>query len=225
MPPAPPTTPPVAPYPPPGESPGREPATPDRPQPLLPPSLSILGQLRNTFILCETPEGLVIVDQHTAHERVLFDRLQAQLTDGGVRQQALLLPETFTPTPSERVALEELRPCLGDLGLDLEPFGSAFVVNAIPSGLDVPRATEFLRDLLREYADRPVSKDEDPRRRFLDLMACRAAVKAGDAMNEAEQEELVSRVFGTASAFTCPHGRPILLEWRYEMLEKAFKRH
>ncbi|MBI2061600.1 MAG: DNA mismatch repair endonuclease MutL [Nitrospirae bacterium] len=184
----------------------------------------VLGQVRNTFILCEGPQGLLVIDQHTAHERVLFEKLKGQLQNGGVTHQALLMPEIFKAAPQEAVILHELIPMLDGAGMDIEPMGSAFAIKSIPSGLNVPHAESFLRDLLREWSDAPGDKTGDPREHLLDLIACRAAVKAGDELNPAELESLVAQTYSSPSAYTCPHGRPVLLEWTFDALEKAFKR-
>lgn len=190
----------------------------------VPTPVTVIGQLRHTFILCESDNGLIVVDQHTAHERILFEKLKDQLRDGGVARQSLLMPEIYSPPPQEATVILDLLPILDQSGFSVEPFGSSFAVKAIPAGLSVSDAVGFLADLVRNSREMEIGKKEDPRETLLDLIACRAAVKAGDELSAEEQERLVSQVYGTSSAFTCPHGRPVLLEWSYDTLERAFKR-
>ncbi len=187
-------------------------------------------QLHNSYLVVESDDGLEIIDQHALHERVLFEELLARVRRGPLEAQRLLMP-AVADVPEEHVAsLEALAPLLARLGIEADAFGPAAVaVHAFPSLLlDRGRVTDpaaFVAEVLEKAANSPASpEDESLVHETLDLMACKAAVKAGDTLRPAEIDALVARRHLTARASNCPHGRPTTLRLSLGDLEKQFKR-
>ncbi|MBI2881088.1 MAG: DNA mismatch repair endonuclease MutL [Candidatus Tectomicrobia bacterium] len=209
----------------------REPA--EDPLPLLQPAapkallsdVRVLGQLHETFILLEHPSGLLVVDQHTAHERVLFERLKGKADAGGVERQALLLPADVEVSPSEALLLQGRLGDLARLGLGVEPFGpSSFVVREVPALLAHVNPASLVRDALEGLFEAGRKEFSDLAGRVLDKMACRGAVKAGHRLRREEIERLVEECLELDLLFTCPHGRPIALVLPKEEVERRFLR-
>jgi DNA mismatch repair protein MutL len=171
----------------------------------------VLGQIEDTFIVAHTAEEVFFIDQHVAHERVLFERLRAELEGGGLASQELLFPLPLELSPARRRALEGASQALERLGFAVEGFGEgALVLRAVPSVLravDLPRLADALGQELEEdgaRADAPVLD------RLLALVACRAAVKAGEPLEREEMARLLVDLGQTATPYYCPHGRPIV---------------
>jgi DNA mismatch repair protein MutL len=171
----------------------------------------VLGQIEDTFIVAHTAEEVFFIDQHVAHERVLFERLRAELESGGLASQELLFPLPLELSPARRRALEGASQALERLGFAVEGFGEgALVLRAVPSVLravDLPRLADALGQELEEdgaRADAPVLD------RLLALVACRAAVKAGEPLEREEMARLLVDLGQTATPYYCPHGRPIV---------------
>lgn len=187
------------------------------------PALRVFGQANQTFIVAEGPHGLYMIDQHAAHERILFDRFEEEMTRGPVASQPLLEPAAITLTPGQIQALEENGDLLASLGFTLEPFGSgACLVRAVPAlprgGAPIDAATEVLDEL---------SDNLEPsaaRERALASLACRAAVKAGQTLDTHEMREIVFQLERTARPSTCPHGRPTMIHLSNSQLEREFGR-
>jgi DNA mismatch repair protein MutL len=189
--------------------------------------LRVVGQLHNTYIVAEADDGLVLVDQHAAHERVLYDRLarpgEVAAAAGG---QVLLVPETVDLGAREAEALERLLPHLRALGLEAEPFGGGtVVVRAVPGFL----AGREVRPLLVEIAaaasapDAPVQADA-----ILDFCrqraACHGAVRARQTLTREQMEALLRQLDACVNLSHCPHGRPTWLKWETTVIERAFRR-
>ncbi|HVR72489.1 MAG TPA: DNA mismatch repair protein MutL, partial [Vicinamibacteria bacterium] len=175
---------------------------------------TVLGQHRTTYIVATDGEDLLLVDQHTAHERVRFERLMAQLEAGGVESQLLLAPLVFTPAPALRPVLEASEGDLAALGYEVEPFGGASVrVRAVPAVLpavDQGRTLEaLLRDLLeREGAEWLVGS---PRERVAATLACHSSVRAGQPLRVETMTAIVRDLARAAHPALCPHGRPTVV--------------
>lgn len=188
--------------------------------------LRVLGQVLNTFIVASTRKGIVIIDQHVAHERILYEYLCGIKGGGPVESQALLSPETLTLDRGVALALRERLEELATLGFHLEPFGNQdFLVRAIPAALGGKDFRTVLQDLAEEIAradghDRPA----DVRHKIWTTSACRMAVKAGEELSLAEMEQLILELAETENPYLCPHGRPITLTLTYADLLKKFKR-
>ncbi|MFT7465442.1 MAG: DNA mismatch repair protein MutL [Pseudohongiellaceae bacterium] len=180
-------------------------------------------QVLNTYIIYDSPEGLVLVDQHALHERILYADLQAQLARGEMTRQRLLIPETVQLSPSAYDAALLLADELQNMGLELAPFGNdTLAISAVPAVL----RNENLSDLLQALIDPPDVHGDLPHGldRRLFTMACHAAVKAGDPLGEGEITAMLEQGRLLEHDSTCPHGRPTRLLIDRTELERLFKR-
>jgi DNA mismatch repair protein MutL len=198
---------------------------PDAARPPEPAARRRALQVFDTFLLLETAEGVAIIDQHSAHERVLFERAMASLASGEAAAQRLLLPATVHLTPAELEAVQAHRELLEGIGYEAEPFGGdAMVLHTVPNPhprFDAQRCFEELAaDLARNRFGALANRLE----RFAATFACRAAVKAGDRLDAREIEELLERLFACALPPHDVHGRPTIVQLpRYE-IERRFGR-
>ena len=189
------------------------------------PVLRPVGQVSNTYVIAEGPEGLYLVDQHAAHERVLYERYLRQQAEGVEELQPLLQPATVDLTPSQRSLLTTFSDELRASGFVIEPFGDgAYLVRAVPPALavrgDVTKAVGELLDLLaREDGPR-----DSPAHRVAASLACHASVRAGQTMTEDEQRELLSMLEAAEHPRTCPHGRPTMIHMSANALARQFRR-
>ncbi len=178
-----------------------------------------LGQLLQSYILAQSDEGLIVVDQHAAHEQVLFERLWA-----GGAASPLPSPEVLPLSAREAEHLEAELETLRSLGFDLEPFGgNTFVVRAIPAPL-AGQPVSALFDAVLEEAAALRRGSGDPRERIAMRLACTAAVKAGDGLSPAEMQALLDALQEAWSPSTCPHGRPAWFLLSREEIERRFLR-
>jgi DNA mismatch repair protein MutL len=209
------------------------PGWPFPPTPLAPPQIAeggvsyepdrhveALGQVRNTYIVAHSFGGLVVVDQHAAHEAVLTERLLA-----GSRPVALPAPIRLDLTPGEAERLAAHLAALADLGLEIAPFGGhSFLLRALPHALEVEDAPGLVAELLEELAAARGLDPEALREKLAAKAACRAAVKAGDRLSPGQQQALLDDLLATWSPSTCPHGRPALFVLSVEEMERRFLR-
>ncbi len=188
--------------------------------------LRVLGQVLNTFIVASTRKGIVIIDQHVAHERILYEYFCGLKRGGPVESQALLTPGTLSLERGLAIALRERLDDLTPLGFHLEPFGNQdFLVRAIPAVLAGKDFRPVLQDLAEEIArSEGHSHPSDVRHKIWTTSACRMAVKAGDRLSISEMEQLIMELAETENPYLCPHGRPITLTLPYDDLLKKFKR-
>ncbi len=182
-----------------------------------PDKLVYLGQSANTWLLFLQGENLLILDQHAAHERILTDRLRGDAASGHSRP--LLLPLELPLHPAERERLEEVWDRLRNLGFELVLNADRLDVRAVPPVLDRNEAEAFLRDVLRGACDDPDGPDG-----LWASMACKAAIKAGDALTPDEAVGLAARWLALPDREFCPHGRPCSITWTPRDLERLFKR-
>ncbi|MBM4117370.1 DNA mismatch repair endonuclease MutL [bacterium] len=181
-------------------------------------------QLHDTFILTQIRGGLVIIDQHNAHERVLYDRARAALAGEPAGVQRLLFPHTVELGPAEMAAWQEQTDFFAELGFLIEAFGAnTLSVLGIPDGLRRWDGGQVIRDILDEILAESGGVAER-RDRALISFCCKSAIKAGEPLREEEMRELVDQLFGTANPYTCPHGRPIVIRISMDELEKRFHR-
>ncbi|MFG0252676.1 MAG: DNA mismatch repair endonuclease MutL, partial [Phycisphaerales bacterium JB038] len=185
-------------------------------------------QVHDSFIVTQDAHGLVIIDQHALHERIMFEVLSERIGAGNLESQRLLMPETLETSPAQVALLEALQPLLTRIGVEAEQLGPrSIAVHAFPSFL-FERKVEvqpFLRELFdRAEADDFVPSDEAALHEVLDMMACKAAVKAGDELKPEEVEELLRKREVYARASNCPHGRPTTIRIPLADLEKQFGR-
>jgi len=188
--------------------------------------LRALGQVRESFIVAAGPSGLWLVDQHCAHERVLFEQIQAQRLHHAVESQRLLMPLIVELDPGRALAFNEIATELAATGFESEPFGrSTCAIHAAPAGV----AAEQIERLLQEILQVAVLQDrgltiEAVRTRIAATIACHAAVKVNMRLEPVKMEWLLGRLAETQYPMTCPHGRPVLLRYSIEEIQRAFKR-
>lgn len=201
----------------PGDAGGAEPAPRSFEAPVL--------QVFDTYITFETPDSLVIVDQHAAHERVLYEEVMTQLGSEGASAQRLLLPLTFELTDEEMEVVEQHREALERVGFDVEPFGGrSVVVHTVPAPHPRFDASACFRDLVADLARGRFGGWANPLERFAATYACRAAVKAGMPLSDREMRELLLRLFATALPPHDVHGRATIVQLPREELERRFGR-
>ncbi|QQR80709.1 MAG: hypothetical protein IPJ69_00620 [Deltaproteobacteria bacterium] len=186
----------------------------------------IIGQVHQTYLLCETSEKLILIDQHAAHERIGFEKLKKQLEEGGIQKQHLLIPQTFDLRPSQGEIVKKYAPDLAQVGLEIEHFGgNTFLLRTIPILLEGTDIIELIEDIAESLQS--VEKLTPFHQRIhevLERMACHGQVRAGDQLTHPEIEALIAEMKITNFAGQCPHGRPSVLEVSFSELEKMFKR-
>ncbi len=188
------------------------------------PILRVLGQLKSTFIVAEGPDGMYLIDQHTAHERVLFDRMRRAKGAGRVDVQGLLEPVTVTLTPAQERTLVDQLDRLAAYGFQAEPFGErTALVRAAPSAMRRTPPGRALVDVL-DYMLSDDLRGYDWEDRVLASIACHSAVRAGQELSAAEMEEMVRLLEGADTPHACPHGRPVMVHMSNAQLEREFSR-
>ncbi|MEW6334134.1 MAG: hypothetical protein AB1558_07670, partial [Thermodesulfobacteriota bacterium] len=188
--------------------------------------LSHLGQMAGTYLIFTGGEGIVLVDQHAAHERVLFEKLRGRLQGEKAIGQRLLIPEVVSLPPRDIAFLTESTPILEEAGLEVEPFGGdSVVIKTLPALLPHAEARTLVLDLIADCAeaDRTLPLQERREAIFTSL-ACRGAVKANRELTGPEVARLCRDLDALPDARTCPHGRPLALSIALTELEKRFKR-
>ncbi len=181
-----------------------------------------VGQYRETYLVMEDADGLVLVDQHVAHERVLFERLLAAGAAPAV--QRLLLPEVVELPPALAVLAGEAAHDLEELGLELEPAsGSSVRVLGVPASLPVARAAEMVRRVLSDLEGGPAA-GRSTRECAAASLACHAAIKKNRALSRVEAETLLAELAGASDPHRCPHGRPIVLRLPHDEIERRIGR-
>ena len=185
-----------------------------------------LGQLFDAYLLCQTEDGLVAIDQHAAQERLIFEDLQARCRAGAMPGQGLLSPELIELLPAEAQVVEGQREELARLGFALQGFGGdTLLIQAVPAVLGHLPASEALRGVLASYLDDPGPGPEARRREdILAGMACKAAIKAGRRLAEPEAASLLERMRRAGIFSHCPHGRPVCKCFSRQEIERWFKR-
>lgn len=182
-------------------------------------------QMHNLYLVAETDEGIIIVDQHALHERVMYEQLRERFSRGVLEAQRLLLPETVRVTADQMAALEDSSDLLARLGVEISPIGSdAVAVHTFPALLKNVPIADFLRDLVERLVELTDTSTEVIIHKVLDMMACKAAVKAGDELTQLEIDALIAKRHLVEKATSCPHGRPTMLRLTKEDLNRQFKR-
>ena len=204
------------------------PIEPEPPSDLVPSlaSLKPLGQVRESFILAVNHEGLWIIDQHVAHERVLFERVLKQRAMEGVESQRLLMPLIVELTPAQQAVLTEISDELAANGFEVEPFGArSIAVKIAPAGIDAPQIERMLHELLDQLAhEEQAINIEKIRVRIAASIACHAAIKVNMPLEQNKMEWLIAELAKTECPMSCPHGRPVVLRYSLKDIQKAFKR-
>lgn len=188
--------------------------------------LTIIGQYDNLYILCQSSEGLVVIDQHAAHERLLFEKLKKQFLEGSITRQTLLFPETVDLSGADARKVEQYEDELNKMGFSIREFGgNSYVISAVPALGSHITPSELFLDILEQFGSslskqRKGSLLED----VLASMACKAAVKAGDPLSEREMESLLENMLRADLFSHCPHGRPVLKQFSTGEIKKWFHR-
>ena len=183
-------------------------------------------QLHNSYLVAQSDDGLVIIDQHALHERIMYEELLGRLQRGPLESQRLLIPHPVNVSETQAALLEQIQPLLARLAIEVTPFGPGVVaVHSFPSFLEKLDPGVFLRELLERGEQELLDlHEEELLHEVLDMMACKAAVKAGDPLSAAEIEALLARRELVERSSNCPHGRPTTLRLSLRDLEKQFKR-
>jgi DNA mismatch repair protein MutL len=183
-------------------------------------------QVHDSYLIAETGDGMMVIDQHALHERILYEELRYRVAQGRVESQRLLVPEPVDMTAAEAAALVEQSELLGQLGLEVEPFGGDTVlVRSIPAMLPHVEPERLVRDLAEHFRTQPLPPTRDGMlAELLHMVACKAAVKAGQPLSAPEIAALLERRHLVADSHHCPHGRPTALVFTKADLEKQFGR-
>jgi DNA mismatch repair protein MutL len=200
-------------------------AEPGRPELIRPDP--VMWQVHNTYILVETRNGLVIVDQHSAHERVLYEELVGRIDTGVPDSQRLLFPITLRLSPSEYSIVDELGTLFARTGFEVEPFGGrSVIVHSVPNPHPHFDAERCLRDMINELANGSplVDSARNQHERLALTFACKAAIKAGQRMSNEEMSELFDRLFATELPYHDIHGRPTVVQLSMNELHHRFRR-
>jgi DNA mismatch repair protein MutL len=189
-------------------------------------TLRPLGQVRNSFILAVNEDGLWIIDQHVAHERVLFERVLKQRAAMKVENQRLLMPIVLELSPAQQAVFQEISEELARNGFEAEPFGARSVaVKVAPAGVEAGAVEHMLHELLDQFASEEQSLNlEKIRTRIAASIACHAAIKVNMPLEQNKMEWLLAELAKTDHPMSCPHGRPVVLRYSVKDIQKAFKR-
>jgi len=182
-------------------------------------------QIHNRYILSEIKSGMVIIDQHVAHERVLFEKISKVLKEGGqVYGQKLLFPHKMTLNYDDFLIFKEIYELLNKIGFSIRIFsGNTIVIEAMPADVKVGRESQIILDIIDYYANEPL-REFDHFGKVAAAYACKNAIKSGEKLSQTEMQNLIDQLFACESPFFCPHGRPIIVTIDLEELDRKFKR-
>ena len=167
----------------------------------------------------------MIVDQHVAHERILYERALSGFDQNLPSSQQLLFPQTIELSAGDYGTVKELLPDLEQLGFSLKLFGkNTVVVEGIPADVRIGNEGRILQDVLEEFKANELGGTPDVRDNLAKSYACKAAIKAGDRLNTAEMVSLIDQLFATSMPYVCPHGRPVIVKLTIDELDKRFGR-
>ncbi|MFN4769843.1 MAG: DNA mismatch repair endonuclease MutL [Candidatus Kapaibacterium sp.] len=183
-----------------------------------------IWQLHNKYIFVQTPEGMIVVDQHIAHERILYERALAAISNGLPYSQRLLFPVNVSMSVSERSALDEVREEIRELGFELETSGADVRVVSVPLDVRSGEESSALIEILEQFNEYKQVRAAESRDNLAASFACRASIKAGDPLSVAEMRKLVDDLFATAVPEVCPHGRPVLVRFDLKEFDRRFGR-
>jgi DNA mismatch repair protein MutL len=192
----------------------------------VPQQFQIIGVLNKLYVLMENADGLVLVDQHAAHERILFEELRRRMEEQGVPAQRLLLPQTIDLPPRDTDWIDRNMSILQKMGIGIESFGpNTFKIDSLPSFLNVSDPTQFMRKVIDDL--KSASNSSSAMRLGEEMIAktvCRHAVKANDPLRYLEVEKLIQNLLECDLPYCCPHGRPTMIQISLAELEKKFGR-
>lgn len=193
--------------------------------------LTALAQFDNSYILCSQGKNLVLVDQHAAHERIMYTKLMKEVAEQQVITQPLLTPHQLDLPHKDAMLVHEHLETLRSFGIEIEPFGgNTFMVHAVPSSLQKNDIEGSINGLIQQLNNISVSASSGEnlaklREKAITYLACRSAVKFGDPLAPEEQKALVEKLLQVEQPYTCPHGRPSMIIWTQEELLKRFGRY
>ena len=184
-----------------------------------------IWQIHNKYIITEITSGIIIIDQHVAHERILYESSKRSLEGEGLSSQKILFPKTIKFDPEEYILLLDIIHYLEKIGFEFREFGeNTIIIEGVPSNLPLEQEEKIIKEILNQY-----TKTKNTSSTFIEYMAstyaCKAAIKAGDKLSQIECKELVDQLFSTEHPYYCPHGRPIIINLTLSDLDTRFERH
>jgi len=187
------------------------------------PLLRVLGQIANTYIVAEGPDGFYLIDQHAAHERILYERISAQWLKREVEVQGLLQTTTIELSPREEETLGVNKEILAQFGFTIEPFGDrSYLIRTVPALAAKADVIEIVSTLLDSFADKGTTALWEEK--IVASLACHSAIRAGQQLRDEEMRELIKQLEQAKQPRTCPHGRPTMIHLSSRQLEKEFGR-
>jgi DNA mismatch repair protein MutL len=185
----------------------------------------IFWQIHRRYILSEIKSGLVIIDQHVAHERILFERVLKILESGKHNPgQQLLFPQTITLTMDDFLILKSILPMINNIGFGIKIFsGTTIVIEAIPNDVKLGREAQVIMDIIDYYRENE-DHEFDANERLAAAFACKNAIKSGENLNQNQMHAIVDQLFACESPYFCPHGRPVIVTIELDELDRKFKR-
>ncbi|MEI3163773.1 MAG: DNA mismatch repair endonuclease MutL [Lachnospirales bacterium] len=185
----------------------------------------IVGQLFATYWIVEQNNCMYLIDQHAAHERALYEDFTEKFKNSQISSQQLLQPIAVNLSESEKVIVEENMELLESFGFEIEEFGArTYAIRAVPYVFNSPSNVSFFMDIVDTLADKNLKSIYDTKEDAIAMMSCKAAVKGNDRLSYSEAQELIQQLLSLQDPFTCPHGRPTIIEMTKYELEKKFKR-
>jgi DNA mismatch repair protein MutL len=186
----------------------------------------VIGQLQDTFVVSASEDEVFFIDQHVAHERVLFEKILKQRAAQKVESQRLLLPLVIELTAAQQAVFTEISNELARNGFEVEPFGARSVaVKIAPAGIDAPAVEHMLHELLDQFSREEQALNlEKIRACIAASIACHAAIKVNMPLEQNKMEWLLAELARTDCPMSCPHGRPVVLRYSLKDIQKAFKR-
>lgn len=185
----------------------------------------VAGQIFDTYIIVEKDNKMLLIDQHAAHERLMYEELRRDMAQKQVMSQMLIEPVIVRLSSNEFSEFEECKETLYDMGFECEVFGdSEVIIRGVPGELEASEADELLVELITNSSKSKHELITEKYERMLYTIACKAAIKANHRLSKVEMEQLVRRIFALKNINTCPHGRPIVITMSKKEIEKEFKR-
>jgi DNA mismatch repair protein MutL len=189
------------------------------------PPMRVIGQIQQMYIVTEGPDGLYLIDQHAAHERILYEKLAVQRAQAGVPRQQLLEPAVVELSPGYAAVLEAELDVLAEVGFDIEAFGgTTYRIRAVPEILNQAEPGQALVDILAEMADGAIPLAKETHEKIAITVCKRASIRGGQLLSMEEMRELVRQLEATSAPRTCPHGRPTMLHLSGAQLAREFGR-
>jgi DNA mismatch repair protein MutL len=189
------------------------------------PPMRVVGQIRQMYIITEGPDGLYLIDQHAAHERILYEKLVAQKAQAAAPRQQLLEPAVLELSPGQAAIVEAELEILTEVGFDIEPFGgTTYRIRAVPEILGQTEPGQALVDIVAEMADGAIPLAKETHEKIAITVCKRASIKGGQVLSHQEMRELVRQLESTSAPRTCPHGRPTMIHLSAAQLAREFGR-